>query len=93
MPLLEALMDRNALDDLRIKSKWALKLIIEKCTEVEALQPLIDRAPQEVLKNILEQLAKLLPKNPIAQVPFFYERGLPVSSTDRGSGWKVTCGS
>jgi hypothetical protein len=68
--LLEAHLDRNASDDLRTKSKRALKLIIKKCTEVEALQPLIDRVPKMILQYVVEQIAKLFSENPQARVPF-----------------------
>jgi hypothetical protein len=47
MQLHEAHLDRYASHDLQRKTKRALKRIIDKCTDVEALQPLIDRAPNE----------------------------------------------
>ncbi|OHS94861.1 Sperm-associated antigen 6 [Tritrichomonas foetus] len=73
--LLDAHNDPNAKDDLKLKTKRALKFIIEKCTEIEALQPLITTAPEKILKYVLEQISKLLPKNPKARVPFVTSGG------------------
>ena len=40
--------DSNASDDLKKKSSHALKVIIGKCTELEALEPLLGDAPPKV---------------------------------------------
>jgi HEAT repeat protein len=68
--LLDAHNDQNAGEDLRLKTKRSLKFIIEKCNEIDALQPLIDPAPDKIKKYVLEQVSILLPKNPKAKVPF-----------------------
>ncbi|KAH0789944.1 Sperm-associated antigen 6 [Histomonas meleagridis] len=73
--LLDAHNDKNASEDLKLKTKRALKFIIEKTTEIEALQPLITTAPENILKYALEQISKLLPKNPKARVPFVTSGG------------------
>jgi HEAT repeat protein len=73
--LLDAHKDENGGDDLKLKTKRALKAIIEKCNEIEALQPLIDPAPANIQKAVLEQISKLLPKNPKAKVPFMESGG------------------
>jgi HEAT repeat protein len=73
--LLEAHNDKNAGEDLKLKTKRALKFIIEKCNEIEALQPLIEPAPDKIKKYVLEQIAKLLPKNSKAKVPFVTSGG------------------
>jgi hypothetical protein len=44
--------------------------LVVACVDSEAAQSLIDRAPKEILQYVLEQIAKLLPKNPKAQIPF-----------------------
>jgi HEAT repeat protein len=73
--LLDAHNDENAGDDVKLQTKRALKSIIDKCTEIQALQPLITAAPEKVLKYVLEQISKLLPKNPKARVPFVTSGG------------------
>jgi HEAT repeat protein len=73
--LLDAHNDKNAGEDLKLKTKRALKMIIEKCNEIEALQPLIEPAPDKIKQYVLEQIAKLLPKNPKAKVPFVTSGG------------------
>lgn len=73
--LLDGHNDDTAGEDLKLKTKRALKFIVEKTTEVEALQPLIARAPPKILKYVLEQISKLLPKNPKARVPFVQSGG------------------
>jgi HEAT repeat protein len=73
--LLEAHGDRFADADLKEKTKRALTFIIEKCTEIDALQPLIEPAQDAVQEAVLEQISKLLPKNPKARVPFFTSGG------------------
>jgi HEAT repeat protein len=73
--LLDAHNDPNAGEDLKLKTKRALKFIIDKCNEINALQPLIEPAPPKVRKYVLEQISKLLPKNPKAKVPFVTSGG------------------
>jgi len=73
--LLEAHNSKEASEDLQLKTKRALKMIIEKCSEIEALQPLIERSPEAVLKYVLEQISKLLPKNAKMRVPFVTSGG------------------
>lgn len=73
--LLGTHLDSAATDEVKLKTKRALKLIIEKCAEIEALQPLINQAPENILKYVLLQILKLLPKNPKARVPFVTSGG------------------
>jgi hypothetical protein len=68
--LLDAHNDENAGQDLKLKTKRSLKFIIEKCNDIDALQPLIDPAPDKIKKYVLEQISILLPKNPKAKAPF-----------------------
>lgn len=73
--LLESYLNTSSSDDLKLRSKRAMKLIIEKCAEIEALQPLIERSPDNILTAVLAQISKLLPKNPKARVPFMTSGG------------------
>jgi HEAT repeat protein len=74
--LLDAHNDPNGGADLKLKTKRARKFIIDKCNEIDALQPLIDPAPPKVRKYVLEQIAKLLPKNPKSKLSFVKSGGL-----------------
>lgn len=67
-------------NDLVVKTERALQLIISKCTIIESLEPLIDKANENpscraILEVVLEQIAKLLPKNPKMRVPFVESGG------------------
>ncbi|EAY04738.1 Armadillo/beta-catenin-like repeat family protein [Trichomonas vaginalis G3] len=73
--LLEAHNSKGASDDLKLRTKRALKVLIQQCNEIEALQPLIEPAPENILKHVLEQISKLLPKNPKMRVPFVTSGG------------------
>ena len=54
-------------EDLRKKSKKALKSILSQCTDLKNLLPLITMAPDDILVYILQQFAKTLPKDPEAK--------------------------
>lgn len=54
--MLRYLNDPESSDDLKIKSKKALKLIIQNCGRLEHLEPLIPDAPIKILKKILDRL-------------------------------------
>ena len=56
-------MDPNSTDDLKLKSKNALKKIIENCSNLSALEPLLQVAPENILQNILIQYVKNLKGN------------------------------
>eukprot|EP00736_Rhodelphis_marinus_P001581 Rmarinus@m.2484 len=62
LPKLLALhLDPDSTDDLKKKSKTALKQIIQHCGQLEALeQLLVDNAPEAILKHVIEQVFKLL---------------------------------
>lgn len=69
---------------MKKKAKKALKSILNQCTYVTKLLPLIDIAPDDILVYILQQFAKTLPKDPVAKKYFviyhlirlFAEQGL-----------------
>lgn len=56
--------------DLKNKAKKALKSIIQQCQEIEPLRPLLQTAPETVLKHVVAQMAKVLKANPTARRPF-----------------------
>ena len=56
-------MDPNSTDDLKIKAKKALKKIIDNCSNLSALEPLLHVAPEKILKHILNQYVKHLKSN------------------------------
>ena len=73
--LLEAHNDPSGSDELRKNTRHSLKIVIQKTSEIEALQCLIRRAPENILAYVLEQISKLLPKNPKARAPFVSSGG------------------
>lgn len=56
-------MDPNSTDDLKLKAKNALKKIIDSCSNLSALEPLLHVAPEKILKHILQQYVKNLKGN------------------------------
>lgn len=68
-----------AADDVQVKSKTALKFIIQKCVHLPALQPLLkEDAPPAILKHVCAQFAKVLPLDVAAKREFVASRGLAV---------------
>ena len=63
-------MDINSNDDLKEKAKKALKKIIDSCTNLPALEPLIPVAPEKILKHILNQYVICLKDNKEAKRNF-----------------------
>lgn len=75
--LLDVFLSPKSSDDLRTKSKRALKNIIQHCVHLPALEPLLHPdAPQNVLKYICGQYAKVLPTDIAAKREFVANRGL-----------------
>ena len=63
-------------DDLKKKAKRALKNILVMCTVLDALEPLIQEAPDEILIYVLNQFKKILPSDPNAKKNFVLSGGL-----------------
>ncbi|XP_056639929.1 sperm-associated antigen 6-like [Diorhabda carinulata] len=63
-------------DDLKYKCKNTLKLCLQKCLLVDALEPLLYSAPSQILKYVLGQYSKLLPQDPKARRLFVTTGGL-----------------
>lgn len=61
--------------DLRKKAKRALKNIIQKCTHLPALEPLLQLAGNDILKYVCEQFAKVLPTSLEAKRTFVQSGG------------------
>ena len=63
-------------EDLKTKAKRALKSIIQKCVHLPALEPLLHDAPENVLKYVVNQFAKVLPHDVAARRSFVTSGGL-----------------
>uniref|UniRef100_A0A3B3WQS9 Sperm associated antigen 6 n=1 Tax=Poecilia mexicana TaxID=48701 RepID=A0A3B3WQS9_9TELE len=74
--LLELYMDASSSEDLQAKSKKALKNILQKCTHVPALEPLLYDAPSNILKHVVCQFSKVLPHDSKARRLFVTSGGL-----------------
>lgn len=74
--LLAVYKSNNNSDDLRKKAKRGLKNIMVMCTVLDALEPLIQEAPDEILIYVLNQFKKILPTDPNAKKNFVLSGGL-----------------
>lgn len=75
--LLDAYFGPNSSDDLKKKSKRALKSVIQKCLYLDALNPLLqENAPENILKYVVKQYAKVLPNDIEAKKKFVTSKGL-----------------
>jgi len=63
-------------DDLKAKAKKALKSILQMCSFLSALEPLISEAPPDILQYVLHQFAKTLPHDHSAKKAFVLSEGL-----------------
>lgn len=68
--LVAAFKSPDASDDLKTKCKRAVKSIVGKSTILSALEPLITICPEELLKPVISQIAKILPNNAEARTAF-----------------------
>ena len=69
-------MDPNSSEDLKLKSKKALKKIIDSCANLSVLDPLLHVAPKNILKHILQQYVKNLKGNTSEMKRFAQDGGL-----------------
>lgn len=75
--LLDVYLSPKSSDDLKMKSKRALKNVIQHCVHLPALEPLLHpQAPENVLKYVCGQYAKVLPSDIAAKREFVANRGL-----------------
>jgi hypothetical protein len=74
--LLAAFIDEKSSEDLKTKAKRALKSIVQMCLYLPALEPLLQLAPPNILKYVVNQFAKTLPNNAEAKRTFVQSGGL-----------------
>merc|ERR1711881_543315 len=74
--LLYLYLNENSSDDLQLKSKKSLKNILQKCTPLPALEPLLHDAPPDILKHVIAQYSKVLPHDAKARRLFTTSGGL-----------------
>ncbi|KAM9839486.1 sperm-associated antigen 6 [Aulostomus maculatus] len=74
--LLQLYMDTRSSEDLQVKSKKALKMILHKCTYLPALEPFLYDAPSNILKHVTCQYSKVLPHDSKARRLFVTSGGL-----------------
>merc|ERR1712232_730557 len=76
--LLAVYMHRSSSQDLQEKAKRALKSSIHKCEYLPALEPLLQEAPPNILKYVVEQFSKVLAKDDkqVAKKAFVQSGGL-----------------
>merc|ERR1711903_32399 len=73
--LLAVYMLPESSKDLKDKSKKSLKNIIQMCTHLPALEPLLQLAPNNILTYVCAQFAKVLPSNLEAKRTFVQSGG------------------
>jgi hypothetical protein len=74
--LMAVCMHQDSSENLQTKAKGALKSIIQKCTHLPALEPLLKDAPLNILKIVVQQFAKVLPTDQAAKKSFVQSGGL-----------------
>ncbi|XP_044280891.1 sperm-associated antigen 6 isoform X3 [Varanus komodoensis] len=74
--LLSLYMATESSEDLQVKTKKALKNILQKCTYLPALEPLLHDAPPNILKHVVGQFSKVLPHDSKARRLFVTSGGL-----------------
>ncbi|XP_051676655.1 sperm-associated antigen 6 isoform X3 [Oryctolagus cuniculus] len=74
--LLSLYMAAESSEDLQVKCEKSMKNILQKCTHVPALEPLLHDAPPNILKHVLEQFSKVLPHDSKARRFFVTSGGL-----------------
>merc|ERR1712146_807145 len=74
--LLAVYLHQDSSEDLQTKAKRALKSVIQKCTHLPALEPLLQESPQNILKYVVQQFAKVLPHDLQTRRSFVQSGGL-----------------
>ncbi|XP_051006552.1 sperm-associated antigen 6 [Acomys russatus] len=74
--LLSLYMSPESSEDLQVKSKKAIKNILQKCTYLPALEPFLYDAPPNILKHVVGQFSKVLPHDSKARRLFVTSGGL-----------------
>jgi len=73
--LLAVYLHQDSSEDLQTKAKRALKGVIQKCTTLPALEPLLD-APDNILKYVVQQFVKVLQHDNNGKKAFVQSGGL-----------------
>lgn len=74
--LIEIYKDPASSADLKTKCQRALKSVLQKCTHLASLEPLLHNCPDKIIKYVVHQFAKVLPNQPQARKSFVQSRGL-----------------
>merc|ERR1711933_167309 len=74
--LLAVYVHPDSSEDLQTKAKRALKSVIQKCTHLPALEPLLQEAPPNISKYVVQQFSKVLPNDLNARRSFVQSGGL-----------------
>merc|ERR1711964_241884 len=74
--LLAVYLHQDSSEDLKTKAKRALKSVVQKCTHLPALEPLLQESPPNILKYVVQQFAKVLPHDLQARRSFVQSGGL-----------------
>ncbi|XP_058231963.1 sperm-associated antigen 6-like [Hemibagrus wyckioides] len=74
--LMRLYLDTQCSEDLQVKAKKALKSILQKCTYLPALEPLLYEPPSDILKYVIYQFSKVLPHDSKARRSFVTNGGL-----------------
>jgi len=75
--LMQILINPNSIEELKKECRRALKMIIQNCTSVQALDKIItDETPANILVHVFKQLAKVLPMDTNAKKQFVINKGL-----------------
>jgi hypothetical protein len=69
-PLVVLFLRPDSSDDLKLKCKRALKGVLVKCTDAQALAPLLRENSAKIQKYVLAQFASILPNDPTARKAF-----------------------
>ena len=64
--LLQSYISSESSEDLQMKSKTALKKILQKCVYLPSLEPLLHDAPSNILKHVVAQYSKVKPRNSLS---------------------------
>ncbi|PSN52093.1 Sperm-associated antigen 6 [Blattella germanica] len=74
--IIELYSSNTCSEDLKQKCMLTLKMALQKCLYLGALEPLLDKAPPNVMKYVVGQFSKILPNDPKARRLFVTSGGL-----------------
>ena len=84
--LLQSYISSESSEDLQMKSKTALKKILQKCVYLPSLEPLLHDAPSNILKHVVAQYSKVKPLQPNSVNPCnFHPRKIHLGRKSRNS--------